>query len=103
MRSWWRHNQQSICMVMSTVSHHSFGKVHTRTEAVGAQYFFLDDEVSPPPGRRKVALAEPRGQEKVERDIANVMEMLAFRDLRQSQMHSCQVVVAFCRHAHCVP
>ena len=82
MRSWWRHEQQSIRMPLATVSHHSFGKVDTahdsprsqktvtRTEAAGTQYFSVDDEDLLAAGER------PAAQEKVERHSANVMELL---------------------------
>ena len=59
LRSWWRHEQQSIAAVLATVSHHSFPKVDTANAALqgqktgtstrgpaAAEFFTLSDEES---------------------------------------------------------
>ena len=33
MRSWWRHEQQSVRLALATATHHSSGKVHTANDA----------------------------------------------------------------------
>ena len=37
LRSWWRHEQQSIAAVLATVSHHSYFKVDTANAAQRGQ------------------------------------------------------------------
>ena len=37
IRSWWRHEQQSIRVAMATVMHHSFGPMHTESGAPRGQ------------------------------------------------------------------
>ena len=37
MRSWFRHEQQSIRMALATVLHHSYGRVHTEYGALRSQ------------------------------------------------------------------
>ena len=57
LRSWWRHEQQSIAAVLATVTHHSFDKVGTANAALrgqktgtstrgpaAAEYFSLSDD-----------------------------------------------------------
>ena len=92
MRSWWRHEQQSVAMALSAVAHHSFDKVavgekydglrahktdrageaahraprRQRTRAAGeAMFFELFDEDTA--GVRPEVLAEPRPRERVQR------------------------------------
>ena len=37
LRSWWRHEQQSIAPVLTTVTHHSHSKVGTANDAPRGQ------------------------------------------------------------------
>ena len=37
LRSWWRHEQQTVAAVLATVTHHSFGKVGTTHAALRGQ------------------------------------------------------------------
>ena len=65
VRSWWRHEQQSIREALATVSHHSFGQVHTardvREDRHQGRGRSLEDEELPAARRLPAALAEPRG------------------------------------------
>ena len=45
LRSWWRHEQQSIAAVLATVSHHSFSKVDTANAALRGQKIGTSTEV----------------------------------------------------------
>ena len=92
LRSWWRHEQQSVAMALSAAAHHSYDKVaagvthdglraqttdrageaahraprRQRTRAAGeAGIFELFDEDTA--GLRPGVLAEPRPQERVQR------------------------------------
>ena len=80
LRSWWRHEQQSIAAVLATVSHHSYSKVDTAnaalrgqkigtsTEVGPAEFFELfSDDGRPTGGERPAALLEPRPQGEVQR------------------------------------
>ena len=78
LRSWWRHEQQSIAAVLATVSHHSHSKVDTanaalRGQKIGsevgpAEFFELFSDDGRPTGRvRPAALFEPRPQGEVQR------------------------------------
>ena len=92
LRSWWRHEQQSVAMALSAAAHHSFDKVaagerydglraqktdrageaahsaprRQRTKAAGEAVFFelFDEDTA---GVRPKVLAEPRPQERVQR------------------------------------
>ena len=56
LRSWWRHEQQSIAAVLATVSRHSYSKVDTSTEVGPAEYFELSsDDGNPSGGERPAA------------------------------------------------
>ena len=79
MRSWWRHEQQSIAAVLATVSHRSYPKVDTAnavlrgqtigtsTRAGDAEYYELSsDDGRPAGGTRPRSLLDPRPQVKVE-------------------------------------
>ena len=91
LRSWWRHEQQSVAMALSAAAHHSFDKVAAgekyygpraqKTDRAGeaahqaprrqiraageAVFFELFDEDTA--GLRPGVLAEPRPQERVQR------------------------------------
>ena len=92
LRSWWRHEQQSVAMALSAAAHHSFDKVaagakydgpraqktdrageaaqraprRRRSNAAGDAVFFelFDEDTA---GMRPGVLAEPRPQERVQR------------------------------------
>ena len=79
LRSWWRHEQQTVAAVLATVTHHSHSKVGTANDAprgqrtvtstrVGpAEYFELSSDDGRPTGReRPAALLEPRPQGEVQ-------------------------------------
>ena len=85
LRSWWRHEQQSIAAALSTYSHHSAPRLKTaragewgsemnntaktrRTPTSQPELLDLSDEG--PGGVRPLTLAEPRPQEKVLRHTA---------------------------------
>ena len=98
LRSWWRHEEQSVAMALSAAAHHSYDKVaagakndlqaqttdrageaahraprRQRTKAAGEAVFFeLSDEGTT--GLRPGVLAEPRPQERVQR---HTMEHIA--------------------------
>ena len=78
LRSWWRHEQQTVAVVLATVTHHSHSKVGTAYDAprgqkkvtstrVGpAEYYELSsDDGRPTGGERPAALLEPLPQEKM--------------------------------------
>ena len=100
MRSWSRHEQQSIRMALATVPHHSYGRVHTEYGALrsqniatraraeeretstaprrqetpqhpGKQYYDLGDESVP--GTRPDRLVDVRPQERVQRHTVEQM------------------------------
>ena len=60
LRSWWRHEQQSVAMALSAAAHHSYDKV-----AAGAKYDGLRAQktVSHGPGRLRTELHGDRGPE----------------------------------------
>ena len=79
LRSWWRHEQQSIAAVLATVSHHSYSKVCTanaalRGQEIGtstgvgpAEYFELSsDDGSPTAGTRPASMLDPWPQGKMQ-------------------------------------
>ena len=92
VRSWWRHEQQSVARALSAAAHHSYDKVaagakydglraqktdrageaankaprRQKSKAAGGAVFFelLDEDIG---GLRPGVLAEPRPQERVQR------------------------------------
>ena len=72
LRSWWRHEQQSIAAVLATVSHHSYPQVDTAYDGLRAQRTVTSTgeveahevnaaprgQKEPPPGARPGILAE---------------------------------------------
>ena len=85
LRSWWRHEQQTVAAVLATVTHHSHSKVGTAnaalrgqkhgtsTEVGPAEYFELSSDDGRPTGReeRPAALLEPLPREKLQRTQAS--------------------------------
>ena len=73
LRAQWRHEQQTVAMVLATVGHHSFGPTandalrsqkpvtSTREGVEGETYDAPRRQKPPPPGTRPASLAEPRG------------------------------------------
>ena len=73
LRAQWRHEQQTVVMVLATVGHHSFGPTaydalrsqkpvtSTREGVEGETYDAPRRQKPPPPGTRPASLAEPRG------------------------------------------
>ena len=51
LRSWWRHEQLSVAMALSSAVHHSFDKV-----AAGAKYYGLRAQKTDRPGRLRTEL-----------------------------------------------
>ena len=72
LRAQWRHEQQTVAMVLATVGHHSFGPTandalrsqklvtSTREGVEGETYDAPRRQKPPPPGTRPASLAEPR-------------------------------------------
>ena len=97
LRSWWRHEQQSIAAALATFTHHSAlrgqktaraGEEESETKytakfrttppphAAGTEYYELSDEdVVPARGSRPPCLGEPRGPQ--ERDQLRTVEQIA--------------------------
>ena len=83
LRSWWRHEQQSIAAALATVMHHSSGKVHTANRAPRSQKLATraEEEVeymphnaprgqkTPPPGERSALLSEVAGPQRSDRSV----------------------------------
>ena len=80
LRSWWRHEQQTVAAVLATVTLHSHSKVGTAnaalrgqklgtsTEVGPAEYFELSSDDGRPTGEeRPAALLEPLPREKLQR------------------------------------
>ena len=73
LRAQWRHEQQTVAMVLATVGHHSFGPTaydalrsqkprHQHQRGSGGRDVRRATATSlPPPGTRPASLAEPRG------------------------------------------
>ena len=93
LRSWWRHEQQTVAAVLATVTHHSHSKVGTANAAlrgqktgtstrVGpAEYFELSsDDGRPTGGERPAALLEPWPQGKMERHDGIAYELVQALD-----------------------
>ena len=108
LRSWWRHEQQSVAMALSAVAHHSFDKVAAgdahhglraqKTDRAGAaprrqtqraarepELFQLFEEE--PGGWRPGSVPDPRPQERVQRhnvehltDLVRVAPMVQILD-----------------------
>ena len=99
LRSWWRHEQQSIAAVLATVTHHSHSKVGTanaalRGQKIGtstrvgpAEYFELSsDDGRPTGGERPAALLEPWPQGKLLRHAGVGYELVHRLDVPVPQM-----------------
>ena len=93
LRSWWRHEQQTVAAVLATVTHHSRSKVGTANAAlrgqktgtstrVGpAEYFELSsDDGRPTGGERPEALLEPWPQGKLLRHAGVGFELVQALD-----------------------
>ena len=93
LRSWWRHEQQTVAAVLATVTHHSHSKVGTAYDAprgqkkvtstrVGpAEYYELSsDDGRPTGGERPVALLEPWPQGKLLRHAGVGFELVQALD-----------------------
>ena len=101
LRSWWRHEQQSIAAVLATVTHHSHSKVGTANAALrgqktgtstrvgpaDAEYFELSsDDGRPTGGERPAALSEPWPQGKLLRHAGVGYELVHRLDVPVPQM-----------------
>ena len=99
LRSWWRHEQQTVAAVLATVTHHSHSKVGTAYDAprgqkkvtstrVGpAEYFELSsDDCRPTGGERPAALSEPWPQGKLLRHASVGYELVQRLDVPVPQM-----------------
>ena len=97
LRSWWRHEQQSIAAALATFTHHSAlrgqktaraGEEESETkytakfrtnpppQAAGTEYYELsDDDVVPAKGSRPPCLGEPRGPQEL--DQPRTVEQIA--------------------------
>ena len=85
LRSWYRHEQQSIAAALATVMHHSSGKVHTANGAPRSQklatrteeevehvpHYALQGQKTPPPGERPAHLSEVAGPQRSDRTVRN--------------------------------
>ena len=93
LRSWWRHEQQTVAAVLATVTHHLHSKVGTAYDAprgqkkvtstrVGpAEYHeFSSDDGRPTGGERPAALSEPWPQGKMERHDGIAYELVQALD-----------------------
>ena len=111
LRSWWRHEQQSIAAVLATVSHHSYSKVDTANAALREQKIDTSTEVGPaeflelfsddgrPTGwERPAALLEPRPQGEVQRHAGIGFELA--QNLDVPVLHMVDVLQFF---ATCLP
>ena len=94
MRSFWRHEQMAVQMVLATVTHHSFDKVGTASDVLpnqktatrtgkGKEYVTHHTakirKTPPPSGERPAALLEPRPQGQVQRHtVEHIIDVLPF-------------------------
>ena len=83
LRSWWRHEQQSIAAALAAVMHHSSGKVHTANGAPRSQklatraeeeveyepHYALRGQKTPPPGERPAPLSEVAAPQRSDRTV----------------------------------
>ena len=88
LRSWWRHEQQSIAAVLATVSHHSYPKVDTAkgalrgqttatsTRPAPAEFFELFSEDGRPGELRPRSLLEPEPQGRPEQHTGSGYELV---------------------------
>ena len=88
LRSWWRHEQQSIAAVLATVTHHSFDQVGTANAALRgqktgtstrpgpAEFFELYSEDGRPGGMRPRSLLELEPQGKPEQHTGSGYELV---------------------------
>ena len=99
LRSWWRHEQQTVAAVLATVTHHSHSKVGTANDAprsqkkvtstrVGpAEYYELSSDDGRPTGEeRPAALLEPWPQGKLLRHAGIGYEIVQSLDVPVPQM-----------------
>ena len=99
LRSWWRHEQQTVTVVLATVTHHSHSKVGTANDVprsqkkvtgtrVGpAEYYDLSsDDGRPTGGERPEALLEPWPQGKLLRHAGVGYEIVQSLDVPVPQM-----------------
>ena len=109
LRSWWRHEQQSVAMALSAAAHHSFDMVaagakydglraqktdrareaankaprRQRSNAAGEAVFFVlfDEDTA---GVRPGVLADPRPQERVQRHtMEHIVDFVSFAPMVQ--------------------
>ena len=83
MRTWWRHEQQSISIVLAAAMHHSSGKVHAANGTPRGQmaatraeeeveyepHNALRGQKTPPPGERPASLSEVAGLQRSDRAV----------------------------------
>ena len=99
LRSWWRHEQQSIAAVLATVTHHSHSKVGTANAALRGQktgtstrggpaeyYELSSDDGGPTGGERPAALSEPWPQGKLLRHAGVGYELVHRLEVPVPQM-----------------
>ena len=86
LRSWWRHEQQTVAAVLATVTHHSHSKVGTANDAPRGQKKVTSTRVGPADdgrptrGERPAALLEPWPQGKTERHDGIAYELVQALD-----------------------
>ena len=117
LRSWWRHEQQTVAAVLASVAHHPHSKVGTAnaaqrgqkigtsTEVGPAEYFELSSHDGRPTGReRPAALLEPLPQGKVKRHAGIGYEIVQNLDVPVPQMveQLPNIVQFFATHLHVV-
>ena len=99
LRSWWRHEQQSIAAVLATVSHHSSPKVDTTYGAPRGQrtatstkagpaenYELSSNDGRPAGGTRPVSLLEPWPQGRIAQHAGIGYELVLALDAPLLQM-----------------
>ena len=69
LRSWWRHEQQTVAAVLATVTHHSHSKVGTANDAPRGQETVTSTRVGARPG----SVTDPRPQVRVQRHTVDQM------------------------------
>ena len=99
LRSWWRHEQQTVAAVLATVTHHSHSKVGTANAALRGQktgtstrvgpaeyYELSSDDGRPTAGTRPASMLEPWPQGKMERHDGIAYELVQALDAPVLQM-----------------
>ena len=99
LRSWWRHEQQTVAAVLATVTHHSHSKVGTANDAPRSQKKVTSTEVGPAEyfelssddgrstgGERPEVLLEPWPQGKLLRHAGVGYEIVQSLDVLVLQM-----------------